>query len=91
MKLDYLVFASPENKDGLLQEFIFMITNIILYSILLVLIELGYLSWLANKFFKMALGEKINESSTEDIDPDVAAEKEFVTSYDSQNFGSFFF
>lgn len=47
-KKSYLVFASIENPDGLLLEVIFLMVDIVLYSVILSLISTGYVGFWFN-------------------------------------------
>lgn len=88
---EFLVYGSPNNPNGLLLEVIFMMINIILYSLLLAVIEAGYVSKLFNTFVVRKYAEVHRETVTEPVDPDVELERKKVESQTQQLAGKDYF
>ncbi len=71
--------ASAENPDGLLNDVLFLIFDIFLYTCFLTIIELGYFDKLSNFIVHRMLYHYVPVDSSS-IDTDVKQERDFVQS-----------
>lgn len=73
----YLDFPSPEHPNGMLTEVLFLIFDLVLYSVLLSVIQLGYFEKLVNLVLIRIYGSSVRQEDNvfESGDTDVQLEK----------------
>lgn len=90
-------FASKNNVNGCLEEVIFLLIDILLYAVILIFIESGYLESIVEELLIVSQLENIDEDRTDETDFDVLQEREFVCSQNSprlvtsKNFNTYWF